>query len=319
MFKRTLIRIIMVIALAQSLPAQEADLARTLDSAASAYYLPGVRAAFGTFTYEFSDLPTPFSRWLEDRLLLAASKTSRVTVLNRNAAAALDPVLKDTYGAFLRETGADALLSGRYFMEGERVRVRIELTELSSGTLIGAGDWVAPLASIPDYASVRPSSSATERAKELSSLSGAPAGGLSVSVSTDRGSGGAYRSGESLAILVGVNKDAYVRIYHVDSSGRLQLIWPNRFGGGDGKITAGSPVRLPPDASSPYAFVMEPPFGTEFIKAIASTVPFADSQSDFSDLGSGARGIVTRGLAVTSTSSTKIEVAESLASYYIGP
>ncbi len=319
MFKRRLISTIIIILLAQSLTAQEADLARTLDSAASAYYLPGVRAAFGTFTFEYSDLPTPFSRWLEDRLFLAASKSSRVTVLNRNAAAALDPVLKETYGAFLRETGAEAVLSGRYFIEGDRVRVRIELTDLSSGTLIGAGDWMVSLASLPEYASVRPSSGAAERAKELSSLSGATAGGLSVSVSTDRGSGGAYRSGESLAILVGVNKDAYVRIYHVDSSGRLQLIWPNRFGGGDGKIIAGSPVRLPPDAGSSYAFVMEPPFGTEFIKAIASTVPFADSQSDFSDLGSGARGIVTRGLAVTDTSSTKIEVAESLASYYIGP
>jgi len=298
---------------------QEAALSKVLDDAASDYYLPSVRAVFGTFTYEYSGLPTPFSRWVEDRVALAASASSRVGVLNRNAAAAMDPVLKDSYGEFIRETGAEALLSGRFFPEEARVRVRLELTELSSGTLIGAADWFVRADSIPPYASVRPAGNVADRARELASISGSSPGGLAVSVSTDRGASGAYRVGESLAVIVGVSKDAYARVYHVDGSGRIQLIWPNRFGGGDGRIASGAPVRLPPDGAAPYSFVMEPPYGTEFIKVVASTAPFTDGQADFSDLGTSARGVMTRGLSVTGAGAVKVEAAEALASYYIGP
>ncbi len=299
--------------------AQDTAIAASLDAAASGYYLPSVRAVFGTFTYEYSDLPTPFSRWVEDRLLLASSNSTRVRMLNRNAAAALDPVLKASYGKFIEETGAEALLSGRFFVEGDSVRVRFELTELSSGTLIGAGDWKVPGSAVPSYASVKPASGTVERARELSALSTAAPGGLKVSVSTDRGGGAAYRVGESLAVLVGVTKDAFVRVYHVDGAGRIQLIWPNRFGGGNGKVSAGTTIRLPQDANAPFAFVMEPPYGTEFIKVIASTTPFTDTPADFSDLGSSASAAMTRGLAVTGSGSTKTEIAETLASYYIGP
>lgn len=317
-FRSIPLTLLFVVALGQA-HAQDVAIAASLDVAASDYYLPSVRAVFGTFTYEYSDLPTPFSRWVEDRLILASSGSSRVRMLNRNAAAALDPVLKESFGKFIMETGAEALLSGRFFIEGDSVRVRFELTELSSGTLIGAGDWKVPGSAVPAYASVKPASGTVERAKELSGLSSASPGGLKVSVSTDRGGGAAYRVGESLAVLVGVTKDAFVRVYHVDGEGRIQLIWPNRFGGGDGKVRAGGTIRLPPDENAPFAFVMEPPYGTEFIKVVASTTPFSDTQSDFSDLGTSARATITRGLAVTGSGSTKTEIAEALASYYIGP
>jgi hypothetical protein len=299
--------------------AQDTAIAASLDAAASSYYLPSVRAVFGTFTYEYSDLPTPFSRWVEDRLLLASSSSTRVRMLNRNAAAALDPVLKESFGKFIMETGAEALLSGRFFVEGDTVRIRFELTELSSGTLIGAGDWKVPGSTVPAYASVRPASGTVERAKELSGLSATAPGGLKVSVSTDRGGGAAYRVGETLAVLIGVTKDAFVRVYHVDGAGRIQMIWPNRFGGGDGKVRSGETIRLPPDGNAPFAFVMEPPYGTEFIKVVASTTPFTDTPADFSDLGTSARATMTRGLAITGSGSTKTEIAEALASYYIGP
>ncbi len=299
---------------------QDPEAVKALDKMAAEYYLPTVRAVFGTFTFEYSELPTPFSRWAEDRLLLAAAGTSRIKVLNRNAAAALDPVLKESYGQFLRETGAEASLSGRFFIEGERIRVSLLLTELSSGTLIGASDWSLSVSSVPDYASVKPAGAAIDRARELARLSSTVPGGLTVSVSTDRGAGAAYRDGEMLTVIVGVNKDAWVRVYHVNGSGHIQMIWPNRFGGGDGKIRAGAPVLLPPDKSSPYSFLMEPPYGIEFIKVVASSVPFEDKEQDFSDLGTGAGRVMTRGLALQGLGGTgKVEVAESLASYYIGP
>jgi len=305
---------------------QPSDPAIVLDTIAENYYMPSVRAAFGTFTFEYSDLPTPFSRWLEERLAEAAGSSRRVQLLNRNAAAAMDPVFRKEYEAFFRETGTSALLHGRYFLEGQQVRVRLELTDLGSATLIGAKDWYVPASQVPVYASVRPAEAAAARAGELARLGAATQGGLTVSVSTDRGTGAAYRDGEELTALVTVNREAYVRLYHVDGTGHIQMIWPNRFSGGNGLMKAGSAIKLP-GPGDPFAFKLQPPYGTEFLKAIASTLPFSDSQADFSDLGTNYRAATTRGLAVTGTStgttggkdSGTQEVAESLASYYIGP
>ncbi|MFH2116148.1 MAG: DUF4384 domain-containing protein [Spirochaetota bacterium] len=310
---------------------QPSDPATVLDAMAEDYYMPSVRAAFGTFTFEYSDLPTPFARWLEENLAVAAGSSRRVQLLNRNAAAAMDPVFRKEYEAFFRETGTSALLHGRYFLEGQQVRVRLELTDLGSATLIGARDWYIPASKVPAYASVCPAEAATARAGELARLGAATQGGLAVSVSTDRGTGAAYRDGEELAALVTVNKDAYVRLYHVDGTGHIQMIWPNRFSGGNGLIKAGSSIKLP-GSHDPFAFKMQPPYGTEFLKAIASTLPFSDSQADFSDLGTNYHTAATRGLAVTEATmstgasagagvqgSSPLEIAEALASYYIGP
>lgn len=291
------------------------DLPKLLDSLASGYHLPSVLAAYGTFTYEFTGLPTPFSRWLEDRLSEAATKSSRLRILNRNAAMAMDPAFKEIYGSFLRETGAEALLHGTFFQEGEGLRIHLELTDLSSGTLLGAVDWRLSSRDIPAYAPAAPASDATTRARELAKLGVVTPGGLTVSVTTDRGPGAAYRDGETMEIIVTVNKDAYVRLYHVDGSGRIQLIWPNTFGGKDGRILGGQTVRLP-GSNDPFRFQMGPPYGTEFIKALASTTPFQSEETDFSDLGIDSR-VMTRGLSVVGSKAP--EAAEALASYYIGP
>jgi hypothetical protein len=312
--------------LAAGQTSQPSDPATVLDAMAENYYLPSLRAAFGTFTFEYSDLPTPFARWLEERLAAAATASRRVQLLNRNAAAAMDPVFRKEYEAFFRETGTSALLHGRYFLEGQQVRIRLELTDLGSATLIGAKDWYIPASQVPAYASVRPAEAATVRAGELARLSAAPHSGLTVSVTTDRGTGAAYRDGEELTALISVNRDAYVRLYHVDGTGHIQMIWPNRFSGSNGFMKAGSAIKLP-GPGDPFAFKLQPPYGTEFLKAIASTIPFSAGQEDFTDLGTNYRTAATRGLAVTgmetsgsgTLGSGPLEIAEALASYYIGP
>jgi len=130
---------------------------------------------------------------------------------------------------------------------------------------------------------------------------------------TGLAAGAVYREGEDLVVLVTVNEDAWVKVYHIDVDGAVQLIWPNRFGGG-GKIGAGEAVRIP-GSGAPFAFRMTPPFGTEFIKVVASTRPFASNEADFVALEGDARGVIARGLAVASADAA--ERAEAMASYVI--
>ena len=69
--------------------------------------------------------------------------------------------------------------------------------------------------------------------------------------------------------------------------------------------------------SQPFRFVLHAPYGTEFLKPVASTVPLAGATDDFSDPGAGAKRILARGLTIKGGIAP--EAAEAPASYYIGP
>lgn len=202
---------------AQSL---EAKLPDTLDALAKNYWQPTVTAAFGTFTYSYGDLPSPFSRWLEDELGSAISKSGNLKLFNRSAAAAMDPSFKSVYGDFFTKTGVDALLAGHFDVEGNAVKVRLELTGLSDRTLIGTTDLLVPVSSLPPGLQIQPSLQVQELATDLTGV--LPASGastseakgsssttqnqsLSVSVTTDRGKGAVYKDGEFLVVLATVN------------------------------------------------------------------------------------------------------------------
>ncbi|HET7838851.1 MAG TPA: DUF4384 domain-containing protein, partial [Rectinemataceae bacterium] len=243
----------------------DAGLPAQLDALAERHWQPSLQTALGTFTYAYSGLATPFSRFLEEGLAASIGRSARLRLFNRAAAAAMDPAFRAVYADLFKTGGVDALLSGRYFDEGDSVRAHLELTGLSDGVLVGTADIGIPKKAIPQGLAVAPSGSSLETASSLGSLlGGSPEGELKVSVATERGQGAVYREGEDMAVLVTVNMEAWIKVYHVDVNGAVQLIDPNRFAPG-GKLRAGATVRIPGSGEA-FAFRMGPPFGTEFIK-----------------------------------------------------
>jgi hypothetical protein len=320
----TAIAIVLSVAGMALAPAQswDAGLPAALDKIVADYWQPNLLTAFGDFTFEDSKLPSPFARYLEEDLASAIPKTKGLRLFNKAAAAAMDPAFRKVYGDFFETNGVDALLYGRYYDEGSTVRVRLEITGLSDGVLIGTAELRAPKSAIPARYPISPTQATQSVAASLGALApDSGAGTLSVSVSTDRGPGAVYREGERMSVLVTVNKSAWLKVYHLDAAGQLKLIWPNAFTSGR-RIDPGVAVSIPGPGDS-FAFLMTPPFGTEFIKVIASTQPFAvdesrgaTSSSPFADLGSrDIRGAITRGIAVTA--SGMAERAEAIASYEI--
>jgi hypothetical protein len=252
----------------------------------------------------------------------AIPKTSRLKLFNRSVAAAMDPAFREVYGDFFKKNSVDALLSGRYYLEGGTVRARLELTGLSDGVLIGTFDFKIPQSSIPPEIAVDPSAAATATASSISGLSAdSGKGALRVSASTERGKGAVYREGEKMVVLVTVNKAAYIKVFHVDALGVVRLILPNKFSPGQKQAQAGSILRIPGDEDA-FSFDMTAPFGTEFIKVIASTKPFAADETAmagegaFAELGTDARVAMTRGIKVSAANGPE-ERAEAMASYVI--
>lgn len=326
--KSPLLLALFLLALGRGAAAQDwsAALPATLDQMVSGYCYPCISAAFGTFTYGYSDLSSPFSRWLEERLADAAVRSHSLKILNLSAAAAMDPAFKAVYSGVFAVNNVGGLLHGAYFDEGDCVRARLEMTGLSDGLLIGTAEIRIPKRYIPDGMPIAPGQATAARAAELSSIVGAESGprsgaALRLSVSTDRGKSAVYREGEEMKVLVSLSRNAYLKVYHIDVNGRVQLIWPNRYGGGSGFVRAGNAIGIPEDGAS-FRFLMTRPYGTEFIKAIASTEPFAGKEEDFTDLdetrGSDARSVITRGILVPKSDDAPLpSMAEATASYSI--
>jgi len=120
------------------------------------FYDDQVQAALGSFTYEYTDLPTPFTRWLQDELVQGAAATKRLRLFNRGAAQSMDPAFQKIYADFFDTNTVGALLAGRYFDQGDKVLVKFQLTDLRTGNLIGAGEYLFNRAALPAGITVSP-------------------------------------------------------------------------------------------------------------------------------------------------------------------
>ena len=131
---------------------------------------------------------------------------------------------------------------------------------------------------------------------ELSNISSASSENLIIKAWIERGNGATYVDGEDLIINFFSGTDCYIKVYHIDVNGQVQLIFPNIYYS-DNFIKEGTIYRIP-DTQYPFKFNLEQPYGTEFIKVMASTVQFADIEESFTDIGKATRGLLERGLTV---------------------
>ncbi len=312
--------------LALSAQAQLSDVSKAMDTMLADYWQPNIQAAFGSITYSYTGLPSSFSRWVQDEIASKVISSKRITIFNKDAVVAMDPDFRGVYADFFKTNMVGGLISGKYFEEKNNIKVRIDLTDLSTGQLIGSTECLVSKKALPKGVPYLPEKSAQTMGTALGAILPSPAATpkpaasaaesakpLTVSVATDRGKGGSYIDGEYLRLFVTVNKDAYVKIYHIDVAGKAQLIFPNSISRDNRRLEAGKLVTMGTEEDG-FLFQLHEPFGTEFIKVIASTTPFSNVEKEFQEL----TGAVDKGIRSGSAAESGGEQAEALASYYIG-
>lgn len=96
---------------------------------------------------------------------------------------------------------------------------------------------------------------------------------LSVSVRVDKDASGNaapdYRVGENITISTTVNRDAYVYLFNVDSTGEVTQILPNRLQGG-GNFVKANTTAVFPAAGSGFTFTVDGQAGLNKVLALAS-------------------------------------------------
>ncbi len=276
----------------------------------------------GSLTYADKKIGSGFSRYLQEKLGLALTGSARLEYLDRDK---LDDILKtaelcvsDVFdpktAVQVNLKGIQALISGTFFDAGETVKVYLDLVDVGAGTFKGKVEVDLPKQDIPPTLSLLPDNykEAISVVKEIGEVQESGSGSFTVKAWTPRGDGGTYKDGEKLVVNFRSSLDCYIRLFHVDVNKRMKLIFPNQYSSVN-FIRANETYEIPDD-SYPFSFNLGAPYGTEFIKVVASTVPFTDDEAAFRDLGAATRSIVTRGMGPKKAGA---RTAETILSYTI--
>jgi hypothetical protein len=108
----------------------------------------------------------------------------------------------------------------------------------------------------------------------------APAAGIKVSAWTDR-TDAIYRPGDTLTLMVKANKDAYITVLDVGTSGMVHVVFPNKYHR-DSRVQAYEVVQIPGEGAR-FRLTVRGPAGWEVLKILATEEPIA--YFDLSRLG----------------------------------
>jgi hypothetical protein len=279
--------------------------------------------SIGNFTYADRPIGSRFSRYLEENVSAVLIRSEAFELFARDRLEEILQTLELSLSDLFDQSSApqagklkaiEGLFSGRFFDEATEVRVFLELVDIESGTVIRKASFVIPKSAIPVSVSVLPENynDALFVIEELAEVQNADNREFIVKAWAPRGNGGVYRDGERLEIRFYANRDCFIKLYHIDVNRNMKLIFPNRFC--QSNWIQGRKLYRIPDSSDPFTFELTSPYGTEFIKVIASTTQFDDIEESFQQLGSASVDLVSRGLSVKARDE---QVTEALISYTI--
>ena len=131
----------------------------------------------------------------------------------------------------------------------------------------------------------RPPAGRLPAARPSGGPTGAPAAkgaddGIAVKLWTEKTR---YRVGERLSFSFETNRDAFLTIVNVGSSGEVTILFPNRFSGGHG-VKAGRTYRIP-EVSDSYELELKGPPGVELVYALLTLKPVLFLATDFPSAG----------------------------------
>lgn len=92
-----------------------------------------------------------------------------------------------------------------------------------------------------------------------------------------------YRVGDRLTLSFEANRDAFLTIVNVGTSGEVTILFPNRFSGGHG-VKGGRTYRIP-DAGDSYELELKGPPGAELVYALLTLKPVIFLPTDFPSTG----------------------------------
>jgi len=263
-------------------------------------YAPGSQklvVSLGNFTFGDNKIGSEFSKYLEDSIGEAINECPQYELFAKGR---LQEILKaqelnlsdlteePSESIIGRLKGVKAIISGRFYRRGGDIKVFIELIDIIHGTYYGKTSLILPGNAIAKPVAISPENyeDAVKVIKKLAQIDRAEPEDLKISAWPDRGAGGVYYNGENLLVRFKANRDCYIKIYHIDVNGKMTLIFPNKYH--HTNFIHKNMVYSIPENYYGFAFKLGAPYGTEFIKVVASPSRFKEIEAAFENLGDAA-------------------------------
>jgi len=206
-----------------------------------------------------------------------------------------DPSLNKKLG---RLGQADFLVAGQVVTGGGQASVTVRVLDAETAQQVWADAVTVPLDRLLGELATRPLVGDGCGVSTTAATPPEPAPArerLDVKIWTDRPS---YRIDDTIRFGLRVNRDAYVTLVNIGTSGDVTIIFPNRFHPTH-FVRGGQDVTVPA-ADAGFVLTVLPPTGFEQVRAIATDEPIEFQAGDF-DTTSGFRSldrVQTRNLGV---------------------
>lgn len=290
------------------------DRAGGIDSAVrslvASQILPGKKVGVGDFVSSGGEVDR-WGRAIANQLEVELAKVAlqnKFSVINRqnfvqlakewelNLSGAVDSSTAKKVGSLL---GIDVLLTGNLAATAEGVEVAAKGLDSESGKIL----WAERILIKKDKSEFPGVPKETAPLKE---------GEIKVRLWSDRTS---YRLGEKMTLYFRADQDCYIALLDVGTSGKVHILYPNRFSGG-GKVLAGRTYSIP-GKDEGYAVTVGGPPGTEVVRAIATLTPIPFAPADFSGIPGVFRKVddpatLTRDLNIVATKTEPTHRGEGL-------
>ena len=226
---KSLIGLILLLSIPFSAFSETTPIQSALDSIASDHYSAQLNTIVGNFTWEDSGIGTGFSPVLRGMVEKAVKESASYTIVKHTGPVFNDPVAAMLMGSDAT-SGAGYMIYGTYRLEGNKIIVDLNVFSFIFSSLVGSREITLPLNSVPSGVQIIPEN--PEVIADVDSLIGTLYGesDLDVFVTTSRGEGGVYHDGEELLLYILASKDCYIKIFHIDVTGRNTVqIFPNSY------------------------------------------------------------------------------------------
>lgn len=245
----------------------------------------------GNFNYQNTRMSSAFTAYFKEKIEVESSKLSGIKVIGSKS---MSGYLKShgiefdgTHQGLAAISGADATIIGSYWELDDRIEIRTQIISRATGESLGSANVSFPVRYIPKSIDHKPDNFSQIQSDLALLKDEHTMSELKVVVWTDRGDGAVYKENEKLLVYVKANKDCYVRVIYHDAGGNNIQIFPNALSEKSFKVSANTVYTIGGE-DSPFSFTIGEPFGTELIKAFASSTPFPEfTKSEAEMVGQG--------------------------------
>ena len=218
--------------------------------------------------YGDSGIQTPFGKWFSARVIGGLRKGRGTVGQSINVADAVISERKTgIQGLKLAQKAADRemtasptddyILSGRYWVLGEKVDIQLTLRDGSDNILTWQGDIRTNSINL----SLEPNETyQSERDSDR-------LGPISLRIRSNRGADPIYRTGQKMVLFIETGRDSYLYCFYRQADGAIMRVFPNQFHR-NAFVAGGKDLHIP-EPSMGFDWIVEPPTGIEIMKCFA--------------------------------------------------